>query len=32
MAVDDESYDWLAALMDYYGEANGLELATKVGQ
>lgn len=32
MAVDDESYDWLAALMDYYGEAKGLELATKVGQ
>jgi iron(III) transport system substrate-binding protein len=32
MAVDDESYDWLAALMDYYGEAKGLELAAKVGQ
>jgi iron(III) transport system substrate-binding protein len=30
MAVDDESYDWLAALMDYYGEAKGLELAAKV--
>lgn len=32
MAVDDESYDWLAALMDYYGEAKGLEFAAKVGQ
>lgn len=32
MAVDDESYDWLAAPMDYYGEAKGLELAAKVGR
>lgn len=32
LAVDDESYDWLAAVMDYYGEAKGLELAAKVGQ
>ena len=32
MAVDDESYDWLAALMDYYGEGKGLELAARVGQ
>ena len=32
MAVDDESFDWLAALLDYYGEAKGTELATKLGQ
>ena len=32
MAVDDESFDWLAALLDYYGEAKGIELATKLGQ
>ena len=32
MAVDDESFDWLAALLDYYGEAKGLELATKLGR
>lgn len=23
MAVDDESFDWLAAILDYYGEAKG---------
>ena len=32
MAVDDESYDWLAALLDYYGESKGMELAAKIGQ
>jgi len=32
MAIDDESFDWLAALIDYYGEAKGLELATRIGQ
>ncbi|HWH77726.1 MAG TPA: ABC transporter substrate-binding protein, partial [Candidatus Binatus sp.] len=32
LAIDDESYDWLAALMDYYGEAKGLELAARLGQ
>ena len=32
MAVDDESFDWLAALLDYYGEAKGIELATRLGQ
>ncbi|MGZ8427806.1 MAG: ABC transporter substrate-binding protein [Candidatus Binatia bacterium] len=32
MALDDESYDWLAALIDHYGEAKGLELATRLGQ
>jgi len=32
MAIDDESYDWLAALIDHYGEAKGLELAGKIGQ
>jgi len=32
IAIDDESYDWLAALIDYYGEAKGLELASRIGQ
>lgn len=32
LAMDDESYDWLAALFDFYGEAKGIELATKIGQ
>ena len=32
MAIDDESFDWLAALLDYHGEAKGLELAAKLGQ
>jgi iron(III) transport system substrate-binding protein len=31
LAMDTESYDWLAALMDYYGEAKGAELAGKIG-
>jgi len=29
--MDAESYDWLAALMDYYGEEKGAELARKIG-
>jgi iron(III) transport system substrate-binding protein len=32
MAMDDESFDWLAALFDYYGEAKGTELAAKLGE
>src|SRR5258706_9955813 len=32
LAIDDESFDWLAALLDYYGETKGLELAAKLGQ
>jgi iron(III) transport system substrate-binding protein len=32
MAMDDESFDWLAALLDYYGESKGVELAGKIGQ
>jgi iron(III) transport system substrate-binding protein len=32
MAIDDESYDWLAAVLDYYGESKGIELATRIGQ
>ncbi|HWX77219.1 MAG TPA: extracellular solute-binding protein [Candidatus Acidoferrales bacterium] len=31
LAMDAESYDWLAALMDYYGEEKGAELARKIG-
>jgi iron(III) transport system substrate-binding protein len=31
LALDTESYDWLAALMDYYGEEKGMELARKIG-
>ena len=31
LAMDAESYDWLAALMDYYGEDKGAELAKKIG-
>jgi iron(III) transport system substrate-binding protein len=32
MAIDDESFDWLAAVLDYYGESKGIELATRIGQ
>lgn len=32
LAMDDESFDWLAAVLDYYGEVKGTELAAKVGQ
>jgi iron(III) transport system substrate-binding protein len=31
LGVDNESYDWLAALLDYYGEEKGVELAKKIG-
>jgi len=31
LAVDNESYDWLAAVLDYYGEEKGTELATRIG-
>lgn len=31
LAMDTESYDWLAALMDYYGEQKGAELAARIG-
>jgi len=31
LAMDTESYDWLAALIDYYGEDKGTELARKIG-
>ena len=31
LAMDAESYDWLAALIDYYGEDKGTELAKKIG-
>ena len=31
LAMDSEAYDWLAALLDYYGEEKGTELARKIG-
>ncbi len=31
MGIDSESFDWLAALLDYYGESKGAELAGKIG-
>ena len=31
MGMDSESFDWLAALLDYYGESKGAELAGKIG-
>jgi len=31
MGIDAESFDWLAALLDYYGEEKGTALATKIG-
>ena len=31
LAIDTESYDWLAGLLDYYGEEKGLALAAKIG-
>src|SRR5215468_1078895 len=30
--MDDESYDWLAALMDYYGEEKGKQFAERLGK
>jgi iron(III) transport system substrate-binding protein len=32
MAMELESYDWLAALLDYYGEDKGKALAEKLGR
>jgi ABC-type Fe3+ transport system substrate-binding protein len=32
LAMELESYDWLAALLDYYGEANGKAIAEKLGR
>ncbi|HEY1372684.1 MAG TPA: extracellular solute-binding protein [Candidatus Binatia bacterium] len=32
MAMELESYDWLAALLDYYGEEKGKALAEKLGR
>lgn len=32
MAMEMESYDWLAALLDYYGEEKGKAFAAKLGQ
>jgi iron(III) transport system substrate-binding protein len=31
LAMDSEAYDWLAALLDFYGEDRGTELARKIG-
>lgn len=32
LGMDDESYDWLAALMDYYGEEKGKQFAERLGR
>jgi iron(III) transport system substrate-binding protein len=32
LGMDDESYDWLAALLDYYGEEKGKILAERLGR
>jgi iron(III) transport system substrate-binding protein len=32
LGMDDESYDWLAALMDYYGEDKGKQFAERLGK
>jgi iron(III) transport system substrate-binding protein len=32
LAMDTESYDWLAGLLDYYGEEKGAALAAKIGE
>lgn len=32
LGMDSESYDWLAAVLDYYGEEKGVELATRIGK
>ena len=32
LGMDDESYDWLAALLDYYGEEKGKMLADRLGR
>jgi iron(III) transport system substrate-binding protein len=31
LGMDDESYDWLAALIDYYGEEKGKQIAERLG-
>ena len=32
LGMDDESYDWIAALMDYYGEEKGKQFAERLGR
>ena len=32
LGMDDESYDWLAALLDYYGEEKGKQFAERLGR
>ena len=32
LGMDDESYDWLAALIDYYGEEKGKQFAERLGR
>jgi iron(III) transport system substrate-binding protein len=32
LGMDDESYDWLAALLDYYGEEKGKAFAERLGR
>jgi iron(III) transport system substrate-binding protein len=32
LGMDDESYDWVAALIDYYGEEKGKQIAERLGR
>jgi iron(III) transport system substrate-binding protein len=32
LGMDDESYDWLAAALDYYGEEKGKQIAERLGR
>jgi iron(III) transport system substrate-binding protein len=32
LGMDDESYDWLAALIDYYGDEKGKQIAERLGR
>ena len=32
LGMDDESYDWIAALIDYYGEEKGKQIADRLGR
>jgi iron(III) transport system substrate-binding protein len=32
LGMDDESYDWIAALIDYYGEERGKQIADRLGR
>jgi iron(III) transport system substrate-binding protein len=32
LGMDDESYDWIAALIDYYGEERGKQIADLLGR